>query len=137
MFFKGLTVESEEDMKKVKRVVILLVLLAVIPTRGEIVSHQGHDIPASKDFQVWVNGSEMFTGAAGGKRWPYSFCAFDFSEPVTVKVGFNKSIKWVDILPSILKIEPKTIDDHTSSLKRSMIIHLNLPWTSRKRSRSL
>jgi hypothetical protein len=101
------------DMKKVKRFGILWVLLMVIPIRGEIVSHRGPDIPESKDFRVWVNGSEMFTGQAGNNNWKYSFCAFDFSEPVTIKIGFNKSIKWVDIMPSILKIEHKTIDDHT------------------------
>jgi hypothetical protein len=100
-------------MKEVSRIVILFLLLIVIPTQAEIVSHRAHDIPGSKEFKVWVNGSEMFTGQAGDKRWSYSFCAFDFDKPVTVKVRFAKSIKWVDIIPSILKIEPKTIDDHT------------------------
>lgn len=78
-----------------------------------VISHRGDGLPGSKDFSVWVNGGEIFAGAAGGNRWPYSYCAFDFSEPVTIRVGFAKSIKWVDIMPSILKIEHKTIDDHT------------------------
>ena len=88
-------------------------LVKVIPTRAEVVSHRGPDIPESKDFRVWVNGREMFTGQAGDKRWSYSFCAFDFDKPVAVKVEFAKSIKWLDIMPSVLKIKHNTIDDYT------------------------
>lgn len=108
-----LNVKGENEMNKVKRAVILLVLLMVSLARGEIVSHRWPGIAKSKDFGVWVNGSKMFTGRAGDRRWQYSFCAFDFSEPITIRVKFAKEIKWVDIMPSVLKIEPKTIDDHT------------------------
>lgn len=56
-----------------------------IPARAEIISHRGPDIPESEKFRVWVNGNEMFTGQTGDRRWNYSFCAFDFSKPVTVR----------------------------------------------------
>ncbi len=91
---------------------ILLVLFIVIPMNAEIVSHRGPEVEASGDFQVWVNGAEMFTGQAGDRRWQYSFCAFDFDRPVIVKVKFARSIKWIDIMPSILNIEHHVIDDY-------------------------
>jgi polygalacturonase len=88
-------------------------LAKIYPTPAGIVLHQGHGIPESKDFKVWVNGSEMFTGQAGDRRWSYSFCAFDFERSVAVRVRFDRAIKWVDIMPSILKIEHTAIDDNT------------------------
>jgi len=100
-------------MKKVNRVGILFLLLIVIPTRAEIVSHQAPDIPESKDFRVWVNGSEIFTGQAGNRSWNYSFSTFDFSGPIAIRVRSIRAIKWLDILPSILKIQHNTIDDYT------------------------
>jgi len=85
----------------------------VTATRDGIVSHRAPGIPASEDFRVWVDGTEMFTGGAGNDMWSYSFCAFDFSEPVTIKVRSVRAIKWLDILPSVLSIEPRVIDDFT------------------------
>jgi len=99
--------------KRAEIVFLLLILLVVIPTHGKIVSHQWPDIAKSENFRVWVNGREIFTGQNGDRRWPYSFCAFDFSQPVTARVRFAKAIKWVDIMPSILKIAHNSIDDNT------------------------
>lgn len=130
-----------------KKAVILWALFTVIPVNATIVSHRGPEVEASRDFQVWVNGDEMFTGQAGDRRWQYSFCAFDFDRPVTVKVRFSRSIKWIDIMPSILGIEHSLIDDHTfefvldrpkkitslinNDRKNALHILTNLPETNR------
>jgi hypothetical protein len=79
----------------------------------EIVQHRPPDIPESKDYQVWVNGTKIFTGQTGDRRWNYSFCAFDFDKPVTVRIKFARDIKWLDIMPSALKIRHTSIDDNT------------------------
>ena len=47
----------------------------------------------------------------------YSFCAFDFDEPVNIRVKAKRAIKWLEILPSILKTEHRTIDDFTFEFK--------------------
>lgn len=85
-------------MRKANVALTLLGWLLVIPVNAKIVSHRGPDLEASRDFQVWVNGDEMFTSHAGDRRWQYAFCAFDFDRPVTVKVKFARSIKWIDII---------------------------------------
>jgi hypothetical protein len=87
----------------------------IAPASGKsnVVSHRAPGIASSKDFTVWVDGVEIFTGKAGNKEWRYSFCAFDFSEPVTVRVQALRGIKWLDLLPSILGVPYKTIDDYT------------------------
>ncbi len=103
-------------MKKANLVAVLsllLFLLIVVPSRAEIVSHRGPEIPESEAFRVWVNGGEMFTGRIHAQWWKYSFCAFDFEKPITIRVRFAQAIKWVDIMPSILKIEHNSIDDNT------------------------
>ena len=92
---------------------LIFVLLTAVAVRGNIFQHQWPDIPESSEFKVWVNGTEMFTGLAGDKRWQYSFCAFDFTQAVTVRVRFNRAIKWVDIMPSVLGIEHTSINDNT------------------------
>ncbi|MHC5140584.1 MAG: hypothetical protein ACYSOD_01045, partial [Planctomycetota bacterium] len=109
MVFKKTT----KFQKKVIGIGIIFLLLITVSVRGDIIQHQWPDIPESSEFRVWVNGKAMVTGLAGNKMWRYSFCAFDFNEPVTVRVRSTRSIKWLDVLPSILKIEHKTIDDHT------------------------
>jgi polygalacturonase len=103
-------------MKKANRAAVLsllLFLLIVVPSRAEIVSHRGPEIPESEAFRVWVNGGEMFAGRIHAQWWKYSFCAFDFEKPITIRVRFAQAIKWVDIMPSILKIEHNSIDDNT------------------------
>lgn len=84
---------------------------------AKAISHQAHGIPESVDFQVWVNNNEVFTGQAGNQMWSYSFCAFDFDEPVNVRVKAKRAIKWLEILPSILKTEHKIINDYTFEFK--------------------
>lgn len=92
---------------------LLFLLMIVTPANAEIISNKAPSISESKDFQAWVNGNEMFTGQAGNNYWGYSFCTFDFNEPVTICVKVLWAIKWLDILPAILKIQHKTIDDYT------------------------
>ena len=102
---------------KITTIMLSLFLLSALPSLAKVTHHKAHGIPESKDFQVWVNNNEVFTGHGGGLRWPYSFCRFDFDEPVTVRVKALRSIKWLDILPSILGVEHKTIDDYTFEFK--------------------
>jgi len=94
-----------------------LFLMIALPSLAKIIPHQAHGIPVSPDFQVWVNNNEVFTGQAGSRLWSYSFCAFDFDEPVNVRVKAKRAIKWLDILPSILKTEHDIIDDYTFEFK--------------------
>ncbi|MHC5137076.1 MAG: hypothetical protein ACYSN7_00850, partial [Planctomycetota bacterium] len=109
MVFKS----SKRFQKQVLGVGIIFLLLITVLVRGDVIQHQWPDIPESSEFRVWVNGKALYTGLAGNKMWRYSFCAFDFNEPVTVRVRSTRSIKWLDVLPSILKIEHESIDEHT------------------------
>jgi len=93
---------------------LLFFILIAFPSNAEIISHQAPGIPESKDFKVWVNESEVFTGQAGnGQHGFYSFSNFDFTGKVTIKVWSLRAIKWLDILPSILRVEHTIIDDYT------------------------
>ncbi|MHC5084472.1 MAG: glycosyl hydrolase family 28 protein [Planctomycetota bacterium] len=109
MVFKS----SKRFQKQVLGVGIIFLLLITVLVRGDVIQHQWPDIPESSEFRVWVNGKALYTGLAGNKMWRYSFCAFDFNKPVTVRVRSTRSIKWLDVLPSILKIEHESIDEHT------------------------
>jgi hypothetical protein len=104
-------------MKKTIRtgmVFLLFFLLHATPVSAQIVSYQAPGVAESEDFQVWANGQEVFTGMAGG-QWHgyYSFSNFDFTGSVTLRVKSLKAIKWLDILPSALNIDYKSIDDYT------------------------
>ena len=94
----------------------MLVLIPWIysPLHAEIISYRVPGIETSKDFQVWANGQEVFTGQAGG-GWHglYSFSQFDFTGEVLVRVKAKRAIKWLDILPSARKIKTFMIDDHS------------------------
>jgi polygalacturonase len=96
---------------------LLILLINVFSSNAKIIPHQAHGIPVSPDFQVWVNNNEVFTGQAGNNSWSYSFCTFDFDEPVNIRVKAKRAIKWLEILPSILKTEHRTIDDFTFEFK--------------------
>ena len=102
---------------KIATLMLSLFLLSATLSIAEVIVHQAIGIPESKDYQVWVNNNEVYTGIAGGRMWPYSFCRFDFDEPVTIRVKALRAIKWLDVLPSILEIEHKTIDDYTFEFK--------------------
>ena len=99
-------------------IVSLLFLVGTAPVSAKIIDYRAPGISASNDFQVWAGGQEVFTGQAGS-RWPgfYSFTTFDFSGAVSVKVKSAKAIKWLNILPSSLGIQPVTIDDYTFEFK--------------------
>lgn len=89
-------------------------LLFVTTIKANIYPITPPDVPTSKSYEVWVNGQEMFVGETSGRRFGnYAFSTFDFTGSVTIKVKFKNNIRWVDIMPSILKIEHKTLDDHT------------------------
>ncbi len=81
---------------------------------AEVVSFTPDGVPVSEDFRVWVNGEEIFAGQAGNDRHGYySFATFDFTEAVTLKIKSLRAVKWLDILPSALRIDHKTLDDFT------------------------
>jgi hypothetical protein len=95
---------------------VLLVFVAIIHTaaNAEVFEYVTPEIPASKDFQVWVNGEEIFTGQAGSARHGfYSFSIFDFTGSVDIRVKSLRAIKWLDILPSSFNIPHNTIDDYS------------------------
>lgn len=96
---------------------LLILLINVFSLNAKVIPHQAYGIPVSSDFQVWVNNNEVFTGQAGNNRWSYSFCVFDFDEPVNIRVKAKRAIKWLEILPSILKTEHRIIDDFTFEFK--------------------
>ena len=104
---------SQGSQKQAITAGLIFLLLTAVAVGGDIMPYQWPDIPESSEFKVWVDGTEMFTGLAGDERWHYSFCAFDFTQAVTVRVRFAKAIKWVEVMPSILGIEHTSIDDHT------------------------
>ena len=95
----------------------LLIIAAFIGNHilfAQVVKYQTQDLPESSDFMVWVNDQKVFTTKAGGDyRGSYSFANFDFNGSVKVKVRAKHAIKWLEIMPSILNIKSKTIDDYT------------------------
>jgi len=96
---------------------ILFLLINIFPSNAKVIPHQPHGVPVSQDFRVWVNDNEVFTGQTGDKMFRYSFCVFDFDEPVNIRVKAKRGIKWLEVLPSILKTEYRTIDDFTFEIK--------------------
>lgn len=97
-----------------KNLLIIGSLLLFQLSFTQVVNHQTPGIPESNDFKVWVNGDKVDTGKTGvGYSGSYSFSNFDFEGTVKIKVQAKRAIKWLDIMPSNLKIQPKTIDDFT------------------------
>lgn len=71
-------------------------------------------IAASTRFTVWVNGDTVFTGSAGDSyHGIYSFCTFDFTGQVTVRVHSVMEIRSLQILPTSKGIGFETIDPNT------------------------
>tara|TARA_S200000501_G_scaffold12712_1_gene11238 strand:- start:1530 stop:3047 length:1518 start_codon:yes stop_codon:yes gene_type:complete len=104
-------------MKKKNFKQILLIIAALIGNQmlfAQVVKYQTPGLPESSDFMIWVNDQKVFTTKAGGDyRGSYSFANFDFNDSVKIRVKAKHAIKWLDIMPSILKIKSKTIDDYT------------------------
>jgi len=101
-------------MKSTALTFLVFFLLNIISMRAEIIPYQAPGITESIDFQVWANGQEIFTGQAGNKYHGfYSFSTFDFTGSVTIRVKALRAIKWLYIMPSVLKIEYKSLDDYT------------------------
>jgi hypothetical protein len=96
-----------------KYFLILTLFLSQLPV-AQLVKNQFTDLPESSDFMVWVNDEKVFTTKAGGDyRGSYSFANFDFNGPVKITVKAKHAIRWLDILPSKLKIKSRVIDDYT------------------------
>jgi hypothetical protein len=94
-----------------KQIFILVVFLFAISNGvfAQVIPITPYGIPVSADYTVQVNGSEVFTGAAGN----YSFCTFDFDETVTVRVTFVRKINQIKIMPTSLGINHTTINTRT------------------------
>jgi len=91
-----------------------IVLLQTVLLTAQIISYQAPGIAPSGDFQLWANGQDLFTAQAGSPRHgDYSFSTFDFSGSVTLRVRSLRAIKWLDILPSSLRVEYLKLDDYT------------------------
>jgi len=88
-----------------------------------------HGIPQSTNYTVWVNDDTVFTGQAGNESHKtYSFCTFDFSGSVTVRVNSEISIRTIDILPTSKEISYTILDSKTVefTLQRPEMITLKL-----------
>lgn len=82
----------------------------------------------SGDYEVWADGQKVDVYTArtldppfAGKQWdyggPYSFCNFDTSGPVKVKiVSKTKALRDAVVRPERLGIKPAAVDDHTITL---------------------
>ena len=123
---------------KFNNLFVLYSLFFFQPCISQVIKYKTEGIPESKNFKVWVNDDKVFTsnagntfnyGGANNYRSFYSFSNFDFSGSVKIKVQSKHSIKWLEILPSVLNIKHKVIDDFTFEFEldkpRKITIMLN------------
>lgn len=68
-------------------------------------------VSASADYSVSINGNGAFVY---GSPVPAAYCGFDMDKPVIVKIKANRDIRWVDIRPRSLNIEPVFKDSSIS-----------------------
>lgn len=61
----------------------------------------------SADYHVSINGKEAFVYKS---PVPAAYCGFDLDHPVTVKIKANRDVRWVDIRPRSLNIQPSFKD---------------------------
>ncbi|MHC4908008.1 MAG: hypothetical protein ACYTBW_07195, partial [Planctomycetota bacterium] len=87
-------------MKKQAYILVIFLLVISYWAAALVIPITPYGISASAKYTVQVNGSEVFTGAAGN----YSFCTFDFNGSVNVEVTTTETIKQnqVSILPTSL-----------------------------------
>jgi len=91
-----------------------ILLLITLTAKADIISVRPEGVPESRDYKVWVDDQEVFTGQAGDDHHGlYSFCTFDFTGSIKVRIRSLRAVKWLDIMPSGLEIDYRTMDDFT------------------------
>lgn len=110
--------------KKLILVCLLISCNAIAGTSQAIIYPAPQGLPASADYEVSVNGKEVFVYAS---PVPAAYCSFDMSGPVEIIIKAKRDIKWVDVRPLSEGIKPAFKDSTvTIRLRRPAQLSIEL-----------